>query len=261
MDPLDSGFIINEQLMNISTMFELPKEQNVIIKDEFMKAMKDKECNRDFSNEQSNKTKRREIRVSEEIEMVLRRSQSVSFNTLMEVRHVKNLLLTVVAITVAYMISKRNGLEILTASNQTNLVLTSAYFVGLLGGVYQVLAGLIAITALFKGKRMTLIMLCMVFLLIVDFIWVICSNITAIEEAHQKTHQKTSATLSEMGTVDKVLFYLQGMTCEAVYYIIIISAPIDICNIFALKEGKRIFALLVCFIGGIKLGLEGLVFD
>ena len=46
-----------------------------------------------------------------------------------------------------------------------------------------------------------------------------------------------------------------------IYYNIIISGPIDICKMYMLRDNKRIYALLICFIGGIKLGLEGLLFD
>lgn len=51
------------------------------------------------------------------------------------------------------------------------------------------------------------------------------------------------------------------MMSTAIYYNIIISGPIDISKMFMLRDNKRIFALLICFIGGIKLGLEGLLFD
>lgn len=40
-----------------------------------------------------------------------------------------------------------------------------------------------------------------------------------------------------------------------IYYMIIVSGPIDICRMYMLKENKRIYALLICFTGGVKLGL------
>ena len=42
---------------------------------------------------------------------------------------------------------------------------------------------------------------------------------------------------------------------------IIVSGPIDLCRMFMLRENKRIYALLICFTGGIKLGMQGLFFN
>ena len=43
-----------------------------------------------------------------------------------------------------------------------------------------------------------------------------------------------------------------------IYYMVIISGPIDICKMYMLGENKRIYALLICFAGGIKQGISGL---
>ena len=61
-----------------------------------------------------------------------------------------------------------------------------------------------------------------------------------------------------LNVFDKTMFYLYGSSCQAVYYLIIFHGPVEISKVFTLKEGKRIFALLLCFIGGIKLALEGI---
>lgn len=45
------------------------------------------------------------------------------------------------------------------------------------------------------------------------------------------------------------------------YYYIIVSGPIDICKKYMLRENKRIYALLVCFITGIRYAFEGLFFE
>jgi hypothetical protein len=57
------------------------------------------------------------------------------------------------------------------------------------------------------------------------------------------------------------MFYGERVLSFVIYYFIIISGPIDICKMYILRDNKRIFALLLCFIGGIKLGLEGVLFD
>jgi hypothetical protein len=58
-----------------------------------------------------------------------------------------------------------------------------------------------------------------------------------------------------------VLYILDFLINKTLYYIVIVACPLDICKMYMLKENKRIFALLLCFIGTIKLGLEGLIFD
>jgi len=62
-------------------------------------------------------------------------------------------------------------------------------------------------------------------------------------------------------TFDFIMFVGEKWISLAIYYNIIISGPVDISKMFMLRDNKRIFALLICFIGGIKLGLEGLLFD
>ena len=46
-----------------------------------------------------------------------------------------------------------------------------------------------------------------------------------------------------------------------VYYVIIVAGPLDICKVIMLRENKRIYALLIFFIGGVKLFLEAIIFD
>jgi hypothetical protein len=40
-----------------------------------------------------------------------------------------------------------------------------------------------------------------------------------------------------------------------------ITGPLDISMLYMLKENKRIYAIIVCFIGGTKMAIEGILFD
>ena len=40
-----------------------------------------------------------------------------------------------------------------------------------------------------------------------------------------------------------------------------IAGPLEICKIFMLEKNKRIYAIMVCLIGGCKMAIEGLIFD
>ena len=46
-----------------------------------------------------------------------------------------------------------------------------------------------------------------------------------------------------------------------IYYVIIVAGPLDICKVIMLRENKRIYALLMLFIGGIKFFMEAIIFD
>jgi len=46
-----------------------------------------------------------------------------------------------------------------------------------------------------------------------------------------------------------------------IYYVIIVAGPLDICKVIMLRENKRIYALLMLFIGGIKFFTEAIIFD
>ena len=104
------------------------------------------------------------------------------------------------------------------------------------------------------------------FLIIWNVIWISFSDIYTIEETNkQKLHLNESvfylSQLMNESTFDFVMFEGEKLMSLAIYYNIIISGPVDISKMYMLRDNKRIFALLICFIGGIKLGLEGLLFD
>lgn len=104
------------------------------------------------------------------------------------------------------------------------------------------------------------------FLIIWNVLWISFSDIYEIEtENKNKINSDRSifylSQLMNKSTFDFVMFMGEKLMSLAIYYNIIISGPIDISKMFMLRDNKRIFALLICFIGGIKLGLEGLLFD
>jgi hypothetical protein len=64
-----------------------------------------------------------------------------------------------------------------------------------------------------------------------------------------------------MSSFDLIMFFIEGSLSHAIYYISFTAGPIDISKVYMLKENKRIYGMLVCFLGGIKLGFQGLAFD
>ena len=45
------------------------------------------------------------------------------------------------------------------------------------------------------------------------------------------------------------------------YYILIISAPVDICRTYMLQHNKRIYAMMLCTGGGLKYFIDAIIFD
>jgi hypothetical protein len=66
---------------------------------------------------------------------------------------------------------------------------------------------------------------------------------------------------NEYGLFDFVMLRIYTHLSFMAYYVIIVAGPLDLCKLTMLKENKRIYALLILFIGGIKLFLEAIIFD
>lgn len=89
--------------------------------------------------------------------------------------------------------------------------------------------------------------LCILFVTFWDIIWV---SFTDIEPSYFEAEN--------LGLFDQVMFQGEMIFSWIIYYMVIVSGPIDICRMYMLRENKRIYALLICFTGGIKLGIQGL---
>jgi hypothetical protein len=65
----------------------------------------------------------------------------------------------------------------------------------------------------------------------------------------------------DLNIFDKIMYKAEGLFTLVIYTMIIVAGPIDICKKYMLKENRRIYALLLCFITGVKLCIEGLIFE
>jgi hypothetical protein len=63
------------------------------------------------------------------------------------------------------------------------------------------------------------------------------------------------------GHFDYIMLRVSTHLYMMAYYVIIVAGPLDICKVIMLRENKRIYALLILFIGGIKFFLEAIIFD
>ena len=57
------------------------------------------------------------------------------------------------------------------------------------------------------------------------------------------------------------MLYVEGFLTLTISLLLMISGPIDISKKYMLYENKHIYAIMLCFIVGIKRCLEGLIFD
>ena len=98
---------------------------------------------------------------------------------------------------------------------------------------------------------------------VLNIIWVSFSDIPEIEKLNYEQYQKTIYLKRDLKDkpLDNFMFNAEGLITFVIYTMIIVAGPIDICKKYMLRENKRIYALLLCFITGIKLGIEGLVFE
>ena len=101
---------------------------------------------------------------------------------------------------------------------------------------------------------MTLLVITSGTLVALNLLWMCFSGIYDLDDSEDYQYESLSY-------FDKTMIILEGTLAVTLYYFIIISGPIDICKMYMLKENKKIFGLLICFIGGIKLGFLGLIFD
>ena len=101
--------------------------------------------------------------------------------------------------------------------------------------------------------------LCILFLTFWDIIWVSFTDIG--EDIFSGKTTSKNFLAQDLNHFDNIMFQGETIFSWVVYYMIIISGPIDLCRMYMLTENKRIYALLICFTGGIKLGMQGLFFN
>lgn len=96
IDPLDSDLIINEQCMHLTSYYRLELVNNVILKSEFKKiiALKMEQENQMMDVQSNGFLKEmKNIEIEEHLNKVLTKSKSVSFNEVIESRHVVRMIL------------------------------------------------------------------------------------------------------------------------------------------------------------------------
>lgn len=114
MDPIDSDLIINEQCINLTAIYGLPNVKNILLKSEFMETLRQKIYKQAASEGKLSKRadKQRDTMYQEEIDKALGKSQSISFNDLWKIRHLRRVIFAMVCLTVNYMISRGMSVKI-----------------------------------------------------------------------------------------------------------------------------------------------------
>ena len=116
---------------------------------------------------------------------------------------------------------------------------------------------------MFKLGRITLILVNIVFVTIINIIWISFSDIPEIEQKNYETYHRKVYLARDLKEkpFDYIMYNTEGLITFIIYTMIIVAGPIDICKKYMLRENRRIYALLLCFITGIKLCIEGLLFE
>ena len=120
------------------------------------------------------------------------------------------------------------------------------------------LVGYITGTKYFNGRRITAMVIFILFLTFWDIIWVSFTDI--IDNPKNEAGGK-SFLAKNLSVFDMIMLQVENLCSWVIYYMVIVSGPIDLCRMYMLRENKRIYALLICFTGGIKLGMQGLFFN
>ena len=140
----------------------------------------------------------------EEIDKALGKSQSISFNDLWNIRHIRRVIFAMVCLTVNYMISRGMSAKIqVSCSNSLNSGSCEKYNIGvnnilntdLLGGMFLMILGYASSFKYFSGRRITLIVGSIVFVVFWNIFWVIMSDIYLSESSQAENGHYTENDL------------------------------------------------------------------
>lgn len=116
------------------------------------------------------------------------------------------------------------------------------------------LVGYISSTSYFQGRRVTLIVSCLFFTLVWNLIWLTFSDIPL-------DHEQSIGNKVITDPFDIIMFLGQLYLSWVNHYLILYSGPVDICKTFMLRENKKILALMLGMMGGIKMLVCGSITD
>jgi hypothetical protein len=128
----------------------------------------------------------------EEIDKALGKSQSISFNDLWKIRHLRRVIFAMVCLTVNYMTSRGMSAKIQVSFSEHldsgscekyNLGVNNILNTDLLGGILMMILGYSSSFKFFSGKRITLIVGSIIFVVIWNILWVILSDIYMSESS------------------------------------------------------------------------------
>ena len=103
------------------------------------------------------------------------RSKSVSFNDLVKIRHVPRIILAAVALNANYLLSSQMRKQAYKSASPDSVQLI--WNLELMGGVLLILVGLISSTGEFRNRRITAIVLCILFVTFWDVVWISFTDI------------------------------------------------------------------------------------
>ena len=92
-----------------------------------------------------------------------------------------------------------------------------------------------------------------------NIIWVIGSNIYEIEADNRRN--KSSYSENDLNRFDQFMYRGEISLTFLVYNLILLAGPLDISKIYMLQKNIKIYAILLCLLGGVKLIIQGIIFD
>lgn len=254
-------------------MYALPKVNKVMRKSDFLNLIEDMEAQKYNENrrqsqlaiaginetQEESTTEEAHIRNKkrEEVGKLLSTSKSVSFNDLVEIKNVVRLISAAIFLTINMQIVRIKYKQA-TMKKRWDVYLLNT---DLIGGLCILVIGIVSSTSKFHGRRITLMVIGLLLSAVVNIIWVSFSDIYEIQDANLKIEKGNVYLLEDLQIFDLVMFQANSALCYMSYYVIIVAGPVDICKTYMLQKNQRIYALLICFIGGCKYIIDAMVFD
>ena len=106
------------------------------------------------------------------------------------------------------------------------------YNVDFIGGIFMLVVGYLSSQKVFRGRRMTLISLAIMFVTAWNMIWVIGSNIYEIEADNRSS--KSSYSENDLNRFDQFMYRGEIALTFLVYNLILLAGPLDISKIYML---------------------------
>ena len=156
------------------------------------------------------------------------KSKSVSFHELFAIRHIRNVLLSMIFITINYLTAKGFSQKIKSTELSDNCFSSQLINIDFLGGILMIFMGCLSSTRTFKGRRITLITISVLFLCLWNILWFANSQIDPVQ------FENGNLLDSDLSPFDLIMFKGDSAITFMIYQMILIAGTIDICKSYML---------------------------